>query len=78
MNGYKTLYESHIVHRDIKPDNILISEINQIKTYKISDFGIGKICDGIDMGMTKIGTPVYASPECNSFIYDDFSEKFEN
>jgi len=37
--GYKVLMNKNIIHRDIKPDNILIS--NDI--IKLADFGLSKI-----------------------------------
>jgi serine/threonine protein kinase len=47
-----------IMHRDLKPDNILIGA-NQ--DTKISDFGLARVDDGLDKtGQT--GTPLYAGP----------------
>ncbi|CAK55847.1 unnamed protein product (macronuclear) [Paramecium tetraurelia] len=72
LNGYKPLYEKAILHRDIKPENILISNDFQGKPiYKLADFGIGKVCKNNDITMTKVGTPVYAAPELNTFINDE-------
>ncbi|CAD8052114.1 unnamed protein product [Paramecium sonneborni] len=72
LNGYKPLYEKCILHRDLKPENILISLDNTGQPlYKISDFGIGKINANNDFNITKVGTPVYAAPELNSFVDDE-------
>ena len=48
-----------IVHRDIKPQNIFVSELGD---YKLGDFGIAKTVE-MTMGGTKIGTYKYMAPE---------------
>ncbi len=48
-----------IVHRDIKPQNIFVSENGE---YKLGDFGIAKTVEKT-MGGTKIGTYKYMAPE---------------
>ena len=40
MNGLKYLHESGVAHRDIKPDNLIISKDK--KTLKIADFNVSK------------------------------------
>lgn len=64
LNGLAYLHERDIVHRDIKPRNILVG---QDKKLKIADFGSSKfkenaLRDGIQSG-TFIGTPHYMAPE---------------
>lgn len=51
-----------IVHRDIKPDNILVEKHTQRPL--ITDFGVAKVLRGEDEGLPMIqGTPVYMPPE---------------
>ncbi|HUO35922.1 MAG TPA: tetratricopeptide repeat protein [Candidatus Acidoferrum sp.] len=53
-----------VLHRDLKPQNILVGKNDQIF---ISDFGLAKSVDDGSSGMTKtgavLGTPRYMSPE---------------
>ncbi|CAI5464451.1 unnamed protein product, partial [Closterium sp. Yama58-4] len=49
-----------IVHRDIKPDNVLITHNMQAK---IADFGLLRMGEGTNVGTTRImGTPGYVDP----------------
>ncbi|UCE18119.1 MAG: serine/threonine protein kinase [Gemmatimonadota bacterium] len=51
-----------VIHRDIKPHNIMISKL---KVTKVFDFGIARAADsgGLTTTGTSIGTPQYMSPE---------------
>ena len=51
--------EKNIIHRDIKPDNILVSEDG---VYKLGDFGVARELDHTTAASLK-GTPTFMAPE---------------
>ncbi|XP_030208927.1 serine/threonine-protein kinase Nek4 isoform X2 [Gadus morhua] len=55
------LHEKHILHRDLKTQNIFLTKTNIIK---VGDLGIARVLENQnDMASTLIGTPYYMSPE---------------
>src|SRR6185436_4940320 len=62
-------HQQGVIHRDLKSDNIMLSETNGGDWAKVLDFGIAKIqqSDSYDADITAanlvIGTPQYMSPE---------------
>ena len=59
--GIEALCDASILHRDLKPDNILLDKSGFEANLKISDFGLSrKYSMKVSTG---IGTPLYCSPE---------------
>lgn len=61
MSGLKYLKEFNIMHRDLKPQNILIDKNGSIK---LTDFGYAKVLNNPNnMVKTFCGSPLYMAPE---------------
>lgn len=58
--GIEAAHEQHIIHRDIKPQNMLISMDGKVK---VADFGIARAVSSQTMNSTVVGTVHYISPE---------------
>lgn len=60
-SGLQAAHEHHIIHRDIKPQNILVSDRG---TIKVTDFGIARAATGDDtISSSAMGSVRYLSPE---------------
>jgi serine/threonine protein kinase len=67
-------HSQRVIHRDIKPNNILLSANHQI--LKIADFGVAKMTLDDVSEITRVGTNVYAPPEHHPDVRaDDLNEK---
>ena len=88
--GLQIIHDNDIIHRDMKPDNIILTEDNHVK---ITDFGIASIVEGGSDGLREeyvinpadptkkkrrlIGTMRYISPESVKFgQYDKRSDLY--
>jgi serine/threonine protein kinase len=58
--GLGHAHQHSIIHRDIKPQNLLLTEDRM--TVKIADFGVARV-HAADSPITRVGTNVYAPPE---------------
>lgn len=59
-SGLAVAHGNHIVHRDIKPQNIIISREGKVK---VTDFGIAKATTSQTTTSNAMGSVHYASPE---------------
>lgn len=70
--GVQHAHQKGLIHRDLKPNNLLVAEIGGQAVPKVIDFGIAKaldqpLTDSAELtGAGAIGTPSYMSPEALS------------
>lgn len=68
-NGMEAAHKHHIVHRDIKPQNIIISKEGKVK---VTDFGIAKAASSSTINSSAaMGSVHYISPEQARGGYSD-------
>jgi len=77
-------HESGVIHRDLKPDNIIVRNVEAVEEVKVLDFGIAKLKQregmvGNFVTLTEagaiLGTPSYMSPEqCHGHELDTHSD----
>ncbi len=60
LSALEYAHKKKILHRDIRPSNILVNKSDQIK---ITDFGTSTLLDEKAYATTKIGSPPYMAPE---------------
>ena len=66
--GIEAAHNNHIIHRDIKPQNIMISKDGKVK---VTDFGIAKAVSSNTITSNVMGSVHYTSPEQARGGYSD-------
>lgn len=66
--GIEVAHEHHTIHRDIKPQNIIVSKNG---TLKVTDFGIAKAATSNTIASSAMGSVHYISPEQARGGYSD-------
>jgi serine/threonine protein kinase len=58
--GIGNAHKNDVIHRDIKPQNLLLTK--DYKIVKVADFGVARVTIS-DSPITRVGTNIYAPPE---------------
>ncbi|MGI8786606.1 MAG: serine/threonine protein kinase [Pyrinomonadaceae bacterium] len=66
--GLGHAHKNGIIHRDIKPQNLLLTADR--KTVKIADFGVARVAQS-DSPITRVGTNMFAPPEHSPMFAGD-------
>jgi serine/threonine-protein kinase len=61
--GLRDVHDAGVLHRDVKPENVMLTEADGRPRWKLVDFGVAKL---MIAGVTEnllVGTPAYMAPE---------------
>jgi serine/threonine protein kinase len=64
-SGLAHAHECGVIHRDIKPQNLLLTGDRQV--VKIADFGVARFAAS-EGAITRVGTNIYSAPEHNPLV----------
>ena len=64
-SGLAMVHEAAVVHRDVKPENVLLDDTEMPPVPRLSDFGFSRLISSTDTGRSTlmVGTPLYVAPE---------------
>ncbi|XP_020573156.1 serine/threonine-protein kinase ATG1c-like isoform X2 [Phalaenopsis equestris] len=62
-SGLQVLHDNNLIHRDLKPQNLLLSTTDDNSVLKIADFGFARSLQPLGLAETLCGSPLYMAPE---------------
>ncbi|KAF4315025.1 hypothetical protein BBO99_00009682 [Phytophthora kernoviae] len=65
--GMQCLWQHNLIHRDLKPQNLLLVEDSSTSALKIADFGFARHLATTSLAETLCGSPLYMAPEILKF-----------
>jgi len=72
VDGLEYVHSQKVIHRDIKPKNILMFGAGSDMIPKIADFGVSKLIQTAAMTHTRVGQDLYMAPEVKMFNHYSF------
>ncbi|CAL9136728.1 unnamed protein product [Musa textilis] len=66
-SGLQVLRDNNVIHRDLKPQNLLLSSYDENAVLKIADFGFARSLPPRGLAETLCGSPLYMAPEVMQF-----------
>ena len=70
LTSLNVIHMNNIVHRDVKPENIMLEDLKRLDQIKLYDFGVACRVEKDKPWMSeKVGTPYYIAPEVLSGKY---------
>ncbi|XP_020529339.1 serine/threonine-protein kinase ATG1t [Amborella trichopoda] len=74
-SGLNVLHALHVIHRDLKQENILLSALDSDAVLKIADFGLSRVLVPGNHVETVCGSPPYMAPEV--MLFQKYDEKVD-
>jgi calcium-dependent protein kinase len=68
LKAVNVLHDTGVIHRDLKPDNIMFMESDNFDSLKIIDFGLATEMSATQYLFPKCGTPGYVAPEILNLV----------